>query len=135
MIPMTITNEYQPTPAEMRLLKVMLDPEAVGLNITDKCEKANISRNTYYEAMKKKKFVELLNVSTIDMLKGEMSDIIKVFAKKALEGSYNHGKLLLEMGKMYTQHQVVDANIDATVSIEDVIAALDDEDEEQQGQD
>jgi hypothetical protein len=127
---MTISNEYTPTPAEMKLLKVFLNPENVGVSITGKCEKAGISRNTYYEAMKKKDFVELLNHSTMEMLRGEMNDIIKVFAKKAKEGSYNHGKLLLEMGKMYTQHQVVDTNINADINIEDIIEALEDEEDE-----
>lgn len=131
----TQTNNYKPTPAEEKLLLVLLNPEVVGLNVTQKCELAGIDRGVYYTAMKKHGFLELLNVSTMDMLKGEMNDIVKAFAIKAREGSYNHGKLLLEMGNLYTQKNVIEGNMNLNVSIEDVIAAISkEEDGEEDGQ-
>ncbi len=50
---MTKTNIYEPTVAEKKLLEVLINPEHLGKNVTELCNLANVSRNKYYDAMKK----------------------------------------------------------------------------------
>ena len=48
----TETDKYSPTPAEVRILEVSLNPEHAGKNITEKCRVAEVSRDTWYEIKK-----------------------------------------------------------------------------------
>ena len=48
----TETDKYSPTPAEVRILEVSLNPEHAGKNVTEKCRVAKVSRDTWYEAFK-----------------------------------------------------------------------------------
>lgn len=57
---MTEKDKYKPTAAEKRLLEVLINPDYLGKNVTELCNLAGISRNKYYDAMKKKDFQSLV---------------------------------------------------------------------------
>ena len=61
----TNDNIYRPTPAEKKLLEVLVSPENTGKSVQDLCNLANISRFKYYQAMKKPDFVKLVNETTL----------------------------------------------------------------------
>ena len=108
----TIMNEYRPSPSEERLLETLLNPENVGKSITAKCKLAEISRTTYYELMDKPEFLKLYNKSGIDLIKSEIAPLIQVGVKEAMNGSFPHWKVLLEMGGVYREKQDINLNAD-----------------------
>ncbi|MDP0995131.1 phBC6A51 family helix-turn-helix protein, partial [Klebsiella pneumoniae] len=72
----TKPNEYRPTKAEKKLLETLVNPDNIGLNVEDLCAVAKISKNTYYVAMKKPEFVKLVNETTLELVKGKVSDVL-----------------------------------------------------------
>lgn len=111
----TKLNEYEPTTAEEKLLQVLANPENIGLTITDICNLADVSRKTYYEAFKKPEFVALHDKLCKDLVKQSLTPIVNAFITEAKKGSYNHGKILLEMGGLYTNKQEID-NINTNIN-------------------
>lgn len=96
-------NVYKPSPAEERLLQVLLSPENIGKNITVKCQLANISRNYYYQLMEKPEFQRLCRKTAIDLIKSEILPLIQKGIQEAKRGSFQHWKILMEMSGMYTE--------------------------------
>lgn len=106
------TDEYVPTPSEVKLLEALVNPENRKKNITELCKIAGISRPTYYESFKKPEFIKMYNETIMLLVKESMSDIIKATLQYALSNPKNHQdrKMLLEMGKLYFQKQEIDVN-------------------------
>ena len=102
----TECNEYKPTPAEERLLLVLANPENIGKTVTDLCNLAEISRKHYYEMFKKPDFVACQEKFAKDLIKQAVNPIITACIKEAKNGSFQHAKLLMEMGQMYTPKQI-----------------------------
>ena len=108
----TELDNYEPTPAEQRLLQVLLDPANVGKSVTEKCQLAGVSRDVYYKAMQKEGFIRLKNRLTYDLLKANIDEVLRATFKYALNNSKNHAdrKLLLEMYGLYTDKQKVEVS-------------------------
>ncbi len=98
-------TEYRPTTAEKKLLDVLLNPEHRLKNVTEICELAGCERVTYYRAFKKPHFAEFYRQLTLDLVKGHVGQIVNTFVKCANDGSFQHGKVLLEMAEIYTEKQ------------------------------
>lgn len=101
----TADNKYIPTPAEMKLLEVLANPENIGCNVSDLCQLAGVSRNVYYDGFKKPEFVSYYEQLTRDIIKQSVQPVVNACIKEAKAGSYNHAKLVLEMAGMYTPKQ------------------------------
>jgi hypothetical protein len=100
-------NTYSPTPGEQKLLDVLMDPESRVLTVTARCEKAGVDRTVYYDAFKKPGFVRLYRDMCVSLISQNLGPIIRAFEKEAMKGSYNHGKVLLEMAGLYTEKKEV----------------------------
>lgn len=100
---------YNPTPSEEKLLEVLLNPRNRMKSITDICKIAEISRTTYYEAFSKPEFVEHYNKRAVELVKQQVAPVINAFVAEAKRGSFQHGKVLLEMGGVYTEKQQIEA--------------------------
>jgi len=111
-------NEYEPTAAEKRILEVALNPESFSMNIEERCKAAKTSKVTWYKAMAKKPFTELLNTLTMDMLKGKVANIVNATYTFATTDSKcaSDRKVLLTMAGLYTDKQQIDSTVDATVT-------------------
>jgi len=110
---MTKTNKWSLTPARERLLEMLINPEHLGKNVTELCNLAEISRNSYYKFMNEPEFVELINKTSLDMVKAKMGDVVNATYKYALgEKGHQDRKLLLTMAGLYTDKQEVDMNAD-----------------------
>lgn len=118
---MAIQNRFVPTPAEKKLLEVLADPNSLGKSITDICTEAGVSRNVYYEAVKKPEFIDYLNDITKDIIKSNVSEIIKAMVKFGTTNAKNSQdrKMLLEMAGMYIQAPQVQNTI-TTLSAEEI---------------
>ncbi|HJA91314.1 MAG TPA: hypothetical protein H9948_11055 [Candidatus Jeotgalibaca merdavium] len=99
---MTKNDIYKPTAAEKKLLEVLINPEHLGKNVTELCNLANVSRNKYYDAMKKQPFQELVKNTTLELVKGKIGDVLNATYKYALkEKGYQDRKVLLTMAGIY----------------------------------
>lgn len=91
---------YQLTPAEQRLLETLLNPESVGKSVTEKCQMAKISRETYYATMRKPEFTWLLSKTSVDLIRDKIADVLNASIKAATTGGvrgYQDRRMLLEM--------------------------------------
>ena len=107
MINFDSPNTYTPTLKEQDLIEVLLDPESRLLTVSARCQKAGIDRSTYYDAFKKPGFVRLYRDMCVSLISQNLGPIIRAFEKEAMKGSYNHGKVLLEMAGLYTEKREV----------------------------
>lgn len=99
---MTIEDRYKPTLAEKKLLEVLINPNSVNLSVTELCNQAGVSRNKYYEAMKKEGFTTLVTQITMDLLKGKVSNVLNATYKYSLEEKgHQDRKMLLTMLDLY----------------------------------
>jgi len=79
----TKVDDYTPTPAEIRILEIVLNPEYAGKSVTEKCQAANVSRETWYKSHKKKEFRELVNKTSLDLVRDGLGEVIAALKKSA----------------------------------------------------
>lgn len=96
-------TEYKLTEKEKNLLEVLLSPENRMKSITDICKLAKCTRPVYYDAFSKPGFVEIYNKRSVDLVKQSVASVLNTFVREAQRGSFQHGKVLLEMAGMYTE--------------------------------
>jgi hypothetical protein len=96
-------TEYEPTEKEKNLLEVLLNPENRMKSITDICKLAKCTRPVYYEAFAKPEFVTVYNKRSIDLVKQSVSSVLNTFIREAQRGSFQHGRVILEMAGVYTE--------------------------------
>lgn len=107
----TKLNEYRPTKAEKRLLEALVNPDNMRINVEDLCAVAKISKNTYYTAMKKPGFVKLVNETTLELVKGKVSDVLNASYRYALtEKGFQDRKILLQMAGLLVEKSETTVN-------------------------
>lgn len=106
---MSLTDiiSYTPTPAEIRLIEVLSNPENIDKSVTAKAELAGISRKTYYDITKKPEFVEYFNRLIYESLRGRISEVVEAcFRFGTTEKScFQDRKILLQMAGFYKEEQ------------------------------
>lgn len=109
MSDLTKDNNYKPTPAEKKLLEVLINPDYLGKSTTEICKVAGISRFKYYDAMKKEDFRQLVNETTMDLIKGKAADVLNATYKFAMkEKGHQDRKMLLTIADIYKDKQEVE---------------------------
>ena len=96
-------TDYLPSDTEQKILDALLDPANKYKNVTDLCQAAKCSRQAYYDAFKRTGFATLYRKLTLDLVKQSVAPVINTFIKQAVSGSFQHGKVLLEMAEMYQE--------------------------------
>lgn len=115
-------TEYKPTEKEKALLEVLINPQNRMKSITDICKLANCSRPVYYEAFSKQGFVEIYNKYSVDLVKQSVASVLNTFVREAQRGSFQHGKVLLEMAGVYTDK--LDLTVEKSEKFADIIDQL-----------
>jgi hypothetical protein len=123
------STNYEPTEKEKNLLEVLINPDYRMKSITDICKAAKCTRNIYYNAFEKPGFVEEYNRRSANLVKQSVGSVINTFIREAQRGSFQHGKVLLEMAGLYTENSKVEIAGTMPVQIIDDIPK-DDEDGE-----
>ena len=125
MSDITQANTYKPTPAEKKLLEVLVNPEHLGKTVMAICKVAGISRFKYYDAMKKEPFRKLVNDTTMDLIKGKASDVLNAAYKYALtEKGFQDRKMILTIADIYTDKaevQVTQTKTEAVSEMEEYL--------------
>jgi len=98
-----IDTDYLPSDTEQKILDALLDPSNKYKNVTDLCLAAKCSRKAYYDAFKRPEFEKLYRKLTLDIIKQSVAPVVNTFLKEAVRGSFQHGKVLLEMAEMYQE--------------------------------
>jgi len=102
-------NGYEPTPAELKLLEVLQNPEHYKKTVTEKCRIAEIDNATYYRAMAKPEFCDYYNNLIRAQLKSSVGEIIQATRNfgTRFPGNHQDRKILLEMAGAYTEKSEV----------------------------
>lgn len=110
----TNTDAYTLTVAEEKLLEVLLNPENIGKTVTEKCQIADISRDSYYRIIRKPEFVKVLNCSAVDLIKDKVSEIIESAIKYAVSDYRCHQdrRMLLSMLGVYKEESNINLSTD-----------------------
>ena len=119
----TKVNEYRPTKAENRLLEALVNPDNVGKNVEEMCSVAEVAKNTYYKAMKKPDFVKLVNETTLDLIKGKVSDVLNASYTFALtEKGFQDRKILLQMAGLLVEktETTINGSLDISESAKEI---------------
>ena len=101
-------TEYQPTEAENRILELLLTPEHRMKSITDICKLAACSRTIYYNAFKKPEFQAIYKAQSKALVDQSIAPVLNTFVREALRGSFQHGKVILEMAGLYSDKQQIE---------------------------
>ena len=96
-------NERKLTKAEHSILEAMLNPENRMKNVADICKIAKVDRSTYYRAFQKPYFIEIYKELSESLVKQSIAPLINTFIREAQRGSFQHGKVLLEMAGLYNK--------------------------------
>lgn len=112
-------TKYEPTEKEKAILEVLLNPEHRMKSITDICKVAGCSRVTYYEAFSKPGFAEIYKEQSKELVRNAVAPVLNTFVREALRGSFQHGKVILEMADVYTESSKIEHDI--KVRLEDVL--------------
>ncbi len=102
-------TEYRPTLAEEKLLRVLMNPQHRMKSITDVCRMADINRSTYYDSFAKPDFNEYYKQRSLELVRQQVAPVINAFVAEAKRGSFQHGKVLLEMAGIYAERQQIEA--------------------------
>jgi len=103
------TDGYLPTPVEIKLVEVLLNPESYKKSITEKCQMAGISRDSYYRIMKNPEFAEFYNEQIKANIKADIGEVIQATHHFAVRfpGNHQDRKMLAEMAGAYTEKQEI----------------------------
>jgi hypothetical protein len=101
----TEPNKYKPTAVELKLLKVLENPEFATSSVTDICKQAGISRTAYYESMAKPDFVAYIKDTAIEMVKKELYPLWQAAIGHAKAGNYQYWKAIMDATGQYQEKQ------------------------------
>jgi hypothetical protein len=108
-------TEYEPTEKERAILEALLNPEHRMKSITDICKIADCSRLTYYNAFKKPEFAELYKQRSLELVKQCVAPVLNTFVREAQRGSFQHGKVILEMAGLHSDKLQHDIGIEFSI--------------------
>ena len=91
------------TPTEKRLIEALLEPNNRFKSISEICDTAKCSRNTYYRAFNKPHFREEYKRQAAALSERHLGQVMNAFVREATRGSFQHGKVLLEMAGVYSE--------------------------------
>ena len=103
------------TKSEQALLEALLNPENRMKSVADICKVAKVDRSTYYRAFQKPEFVDAYNKQSLDLVKHNVASVLNTFVREAQRGSFQHGKVILEMAGLYAEKS--DVKVSGTVGI------------------
>lgn len=112
-------TEYTPTEAEKRILELLLTPEHRMKSITEICKLAACSRTIYYNAFKKPEFQALYKAQSRALVDQSIAPVLNTFVREALRGSFQHGKVILEMAGLYSEKSTLEVTGEVTFTAEE----------------
>jgi hypothetical protein len=100
-------TDYEPTKMEAAIIEALLNPASRLKTVTELCGIVGCDRKTYYRAFDKPAFVTYLNEQSMIAVKQSVAPVVMAFTREAVRGSFQHGKVLLEMAGLYVEKKEV----------------------------
>lgn len=110
-------NNYTPTPKELDLLNILLDPYHRMSSITKICEMACVSRHTYYDMFRKPEFQVYYRAALLETIKQYGGQLVNIGLREARKGSFPHWKVLMEMGGLYNEKRTLEHEGEQTMRV------------------
>lgn len=82
-ISVTEADDLCLSPTREKILQALINPEFAGLNVTERCQRIDISRQAWYNAKHDPKFMEIVNKMQYDMLRDSVSGAMSALIKSA----------------------------------------------------
>ncbi len=89
----------------------MEHPDNIGKSVTELCEMAEITRTSYYRMMKKQEFLDFIQVTALDHVKGELLQLWNAAAKHGKQGNFQYWKALMDATGQYTEKQRIEVEV------------------------
>ena len=110
-----------PTAAGEQLLAVIIEPEARMLTVTEICQKAGISRDTYYRMFKDPRFLAAyLDACKVTAVSAAMP-AVQTIAARAVAGDWQAGQTILQLSGLHTPTVNVNQTIDAGPTLRELL--------------
>lgn len=71
------------TPSREKILTALLNPEFIGLTVSEKCRRIEVSRQAWYDALHDSEFMALVNKTSLDVLKEGIAGAMAALLKSA----------------------------------------------------
>jgi len=113
------------TAKEKKILKEAMRCGEQKLTITAIAKKVGVKPEYVVEKLKKPEFRQLFVESMQDGIVGEAPAILHSFVNAAKEGSFQHGKLILELAGVHQENQRIDLH--AKMDVEQPLFKTDEE--------
>lgn len=94
------------TPKQQILLEALMDPANRLKSISELCGLLKMDRKTYYQAWENPEFVRRHRAATKGLAERHAAQVLNSFVREATRGSYQHGKVILEMAGVYQPKEV-----------------------------
>lgn len=82
-VSLTESDAPRLSPTREKILAALLNPEFIGLTTTEKCNRINVSRQSWYKALRDSEFMELVNKTSLDVLKENVAGVMSALIKSA----------------------------------------------------
>lgn len=79
----TEVDDVHLTPSREKILTALLNPEFIGLTVTEKCKQIGVSRQAWYMALHDSEFMALVNKTSLDVLKDGIAGAMTALLKSA----------------------------------------------------
>ena len=113
------TKNHELTDVEERILLVAGDYSPGGrLSAEELAEKADTSVQVVYEKLQDPQFRDMFLEVMTNSLSAEVPSILNAFVSKGKEGSFKHGKLLLEIAGVYHEKKEIKGKVGVSDSEE-----------------
>ena len=117
----TLTDRFNLSEAGHNLIKVISQPEARLMTVTDICKVANISRDSYYRLFRQQDFInayyEACRVTSIQAAMPAM----QALSAQAAGGDVAACKAMLELNGLYQNTATINVNQDNKPSLKDIL--------------
>lgn len=121
--PVGLTDRFNLTEAGEKLLEVIINPESRTLPVTQICQKAGISRDSWYRLWKDERFIQAFNELCQTMLLSGVAPASHALIVQAAMGDTAAIKMILEMAGFYKPAATVNINhqVDAGPSLRELL--------------
>jgi hypothetical protein len=114
ILPVTLDQlaaQYEVTEAGIKLLTVLVDPEARTLTVKRICELAGINKGSYYNLFRDPRFVDCYYAACKMVAVTAAMPTMHSVAKQASEGDSASAKMILEMNMLYAPTSRVEQHV------------------------
>jgi hypothetical protein len=108
------------TKAEIRLIDTLIDPNNRLKTVQQICDISRCKPRTYYRAFEKEYFIQELQRRSRQIAVRHVGQTMAAFVREAQRGSYQHGKVILEMSGVYTERKEVTGKNGGPIQVDDV---------------